>query len=173
MKATEFKSNYNLNITIITLSDRASRGEYEDISGKLLEKELNNFFLWNQWNYNINKILIPDSADLLNTNLKIILDAKTDILVTTGGTGISDRDITIETIKPYLSKELPGVMEHIRMKYATKNPNVLLSRSIAGVIKNTLVFCLPGSAKAVKDYVTEILCLIEHAIFMLHNIEAH
>ncbi|NMC98667.1 MAG: hypothetical protein GYA62_02955, partial [Bacteroidales bacterium] len=98
---------------------------------------------------------------------------ETDIIITTGGTGISKRDITIETMKPLLEKEIPGIMEYIRLKYGTEKPNALLSRSIAGVNNNSLLFALPGSAKAVKEYMTEINKSLEHMVYMLHGLDLH
>jgi len=173
MKINDFKNNYKLNIRIITLSDRASRGEYEDLSGKYIEKEINNYFLWKEWNFDLSKNLIPDSEIEFKNCIEKTLADKVDILFTTGGTGIGPRDITIETIKPYITKEIPGVMEYIRVKYGEKLPNALLSRSIAGLMQQTLIFALPGSLKAVKDYMTEILNILEHSIFMQHQIDVH
>jgi len=172
-KSDEFKISHNLNIKVITLSDRASRGEYEDLSGKYILDELNNYFDKNKWNFSSEKIVIPDSSEILKSEIINLLQSKTDILFTTGGTGISPRDITIETIKPFITKEIPGIMEFIRVKYGEKIPNALLSRGISGLMEQTLVFTLPGSVKAVKDYMTEILKVLEHLVFMQYHIDVH
>jgi len=173
MKVAEFKNNHELNIQIITLSDRASRGEYDDLSGKHIENEINKYFMWKEWNFNISKILIPDDEIKLQNCLTKAIENKVDILFTTGGTGIGPRDITIETVKPFITKEIPGIMEFIRVKYGEKLPNALLSRGISGLMNQTLVFTLPGSVKAVKDYITEILTVLEHLIFMQYQIDVH
>ena len=72
-----------------------------------------------------------------------------------------------------LDKEIPGIMEMIRMKYGAEKPNALLSRGVAGVVGQSLVYTLPGSVKAVQEYMTEILKTMQHLIFMLHGIDAH
>ena len=96
-----------------------------------------------------------------------------DIIFTTGGTGIGPRDITPEVVKPLLDKEIPGIMESIRIKYGMEKPNALLSRSIAGVMKKSLIYTLPGSVRAVNDYMSEILKTLEHLIYMQRGIDAH
>ena len=96
-----------------------------------------------------------------------------DVVITTGGTGIGPRDITIETVRPLLDKEIPGIMEMIRIKYGQEKPNALLSRGIAGVMGQTLVYTLPGSVKAVDEYMTEILKTLQHLIYMLHGVDVH
>jgi len=73
-----------------------------------------------------------------------------DFIFTTGGTGIGHRDITVDVVKPLLDKEIPGIMDMIRMKYGMEKPNALISRSVAGLMNNTMVFTLPGSVRAVK-----------------------
>jgi molybdopterin biosynthesis enzyme MoaB len=69
--------------------------------------------------------------------------------------------------------ELPGIMDMVRLKYGANNPGALLSRSIAGTINKTLVFALPGSVNAVKEYTEEIVKILEHSIFMLYDISQH
>ena len=94
-------------------------------------------------------------------------------MITTGGTGIGPKDFTPDVIRPMLDKEIPGLMDHIRLKYGAEKPNALISRSIAGVMGNTLVFALPGSVKAVNEYMEEILKSFWHMIYMLHGIDSH
>jgi molybdenum cofactor synthesis domain-containing protein len=96
-----------------------------------------------------------------------------DVIFTTGGTGISEKDITVETVAPLLDKQLPGIMDMVRMKYGQENPKALLSRSIAGSKGKTLVFCMPGSPKAVKEYLTEIFTVLEHLIYMVYGFDNH
>ncbi len=160
-------------ITIITLSDRASRGEYEDKSGPRIKELLEEFFTSHHSLFSINYSLIPDDADQLKILLnKATLD-KIDLIFTTGGTGIGPKDVTPEVIKPMLDKEIPGIMELIRTKYGVEKPNALASRSIAGVMQESLVFTLPGSMKAVNEYMAVILPTIHHLLFMLHGIDSH
>lgn len=159
-------------ILIITLSDRAHRGEYEDLSGPKIREMITGFFQTEGWSFNINSILIPDDA----ANLKdLLMDAenKCNIIFTTGGTGIGPRDITIETVTPFLVKEIPGIMEFIRIRYGAEKPNALLSRGVAGIIGKSLIYTLPGSVRAVEEYLTEILKTLKHTIYMQFGIDKH
>jgi len=161
------------NALVITLSDRASNGEYDDKSGPLVCTMLENFFKKKNMPFEIVSEIIPDDAKRLK---EIVSKAKTeeiDIIITTGGTGIGMRDITVDTIQPMLDKEIPGVMEMIRLKYGAEKPNALLSRGVAGVIDQSLVYTLPGSVKAVTEYMTEITKTLFHLIYMLHSIDIH
>jgi len=170
MKKDKFK---DLKISIITLSDRASRGEYADKSGVLIQQMVSDYFSRLGWNFTTSYLIIPDDAVLLKQEMQKAKVKKTDIVITTGGTGIGQRDITVDTVKPLLDKEIPGIMEMIRIKFGAKIPNALLSRSVAGVMNETLVYTLPGSSKAVKEYMEEIFRTLEHLIYMLHGIDVH
>jgi molybdenum cofactor synthesis domain-containing protein len=160
-------------VMIITLSDRASRGEYTDRSGPEIEKLLSSFFETEGWNYAVQRKLIADNEKELSILLNQARDEHFDIVITTGGTGIGPRDITPDVVKPLLDKEIPGIMELIRFKYGSIKPNALISRAVAGVMKNSLVYTLPGSVKAVDEYMTEIIPTLRHSIYMLHNLDAH
>ena len=160
-------------VLIITLSDRASRGEYSDRSGPKIEQLLSGFFENSKWGYSIDRKLIPDDKVALKALLEEAKQAQTDIVITTGGTGIGPRDITPDVVKSLLDKEIPGIMEMIRFKYGSLKPNALLSRAVAGVMNQTLVYTLPGSVKAVEEYMTEITPTLKHSIYMLHNLDAH
>ena len=160
-------------IHIITLSDRASRGEYEDRSGPRIKGLLEEFFAYQQLLFTIECTLIPDDPDHLRSILIGDREAGKDVIFTTGGTGIGPRDFTPDVIKPLLDKEIPGIMEFIRMKYGADKPNALVSRSIAGVMGQSLIFSLPGSVKAVDEYMTEILKSLVHLIYMLHGLDRH
>ena len=121
----------------------------------------------------IENIIIPDNANELSKILEESKNNNIDVLITTGGTGIGHRDITVETVQKYLNKEIPGIMEMIRVKYGAEKPNALLSRGVAGTMNNTLVYTLPGSVKAVKEYMHEIFKTLDHLIYMIHGIDNH
>jgi molybdopterin adenylyltransferase len=159
-------------ILIITLSDRASRGEYQDLSGPKVRERITDFFISAGWAYNIRTALIPDDSSVLKDLLR---DAgnESNIIITTGGTGIGPRDITTETVIPLLSKEIPGIMEFIRIKYGTEMPAALLSRGVAGIIGKSLIYTLPGSVRAVDEYMTEILKTLKHTIYMQYGVDKH
>jgi molybdenum cofactor synthesis domain-containing protein len=162
-----------MRVHIITLSDRASLGIYEDKSGPLLKELSQVFFSGTGRQVVIENSVISDNEAQLKTLLQGSIDNKDDIIFTTGGTGIGPRDITPDVIKPLLDKEIPGIMEMIRVKYGMQFPNALVSRSIAGVAGKTLIYALPGNPKAVKEYTDEIFKTVEHSFRMLYNIDEH
>ena len=82
-------------------------------------------------------------------------------------------DITPEVVKPMLDYEIPGIMEYIRVKYGTNMPAALLSRGVAGVTGETFIFTLPGSVKAVREYMNEITPLMEHLFYMKMGLDTH
>jgi len=159
-------------VAVITLSDRAYWGEYKDTSGPAVAKYIRYIMASAGWSYEMKTMIVPDDASRLREVLSSTLN-DFDLIITTGGTGIGPRDITVDVIKPMLTKEIPGIMELIRVKYGTKNPKAVLSRSIAGVIGKTLVYTLPGSEKAVHEYMSVIVKTIEHTFFMLYGVDKH
>lgn len=163
----------NVFCKIITLSDRASRGEYEDKSGPLIAKLCSSYFQETGRPCCFENILIPDDPTMLKETIYNCLGKNPDIIITNGGTGISPRDITPDVIKPMLDKEMPGIMEMIRVKYGMQHPNVLLSRSFAGLTGKTLVYGLPGSPVAIREYLEEIFKTLEHSLLMIHGINIH
>jgi molybdopterin adenylyltransferase len=160
-------------LMVITLSDRASKGIYEDKSGPRTIALMEGFFSKLNWKSEIVYHVIPDDEYILRNFLKDAVENKFDFVITTGGTGIGPRDITPEVVRSVIEKEMPGIMEMIRMKYGAEKPNALLSRSIAGVAGSTLIYALPGSMKAVNEYMAEITKTLRHALYMLHGLDAH
>lgn len=159
-------------VCIVTLSDRAAAGEYEDKSGSIIQQMVQSFFDNSGYSANITKYVIPDNRrKLKNIILKEL--HKNDLFITTGGTGIAPRDITIETLEPFIEKPIPGLMEYIRVKYGLNKIQATISRSMAGVRRKTLIFALPGSAKAVTEYMTEINSVLLHLFYMLYGIDDH
>jgi molybdopterin adenylyltransferase len=156
-----------MKILIITLSDRAVRGAYEDRSGPEIESILCSTFQ----TLEIERVLIGDEPDQLREQIR--RTAEFDVIITTGGTGIGPRDITPDVVNPMLDKEIPGIMEFIRTQHGERLPSALLSRSIAGVIGTTLIYTLPGSVKAVREYMEEILRSLEHAQQMIRGEDTH
>ncbi len=159
-------------VLVITMSDRAYAGTYDDLSGPLAEKLCGEWFYLQKWPCTTKRVILPDDSHKLREE---ILSAVTDydVIITTGGTGIGPRDITVETIRPLIEKEIPVIMDYIRIRYGHDIPNALLSRSIAGTAKKALIFTLPGSVRAVEEYLNEIFRLLRHLIYMLHGIDTH
>lgn len=158
---------------LITTSDRASKGIYEDKSGSLLRQILSDYYAGIDRHITFTYRLIPDETIYLRENIMEASNNAYDFIFTTGGTGIGPRDITPDVVKQLLDKEIPGIMEFIRMKYGAQFPSALISRSIAGTIGNSLIFTLPGSPKAVKEYMDEILKSLEHCVRMINGLDKH
>lgn len=157
---------------VITLSDRASRGEYEDLSGPAVRERITAAMKEAGWKSEERVVVIPDDARALS---ELLSDAagSYNLIITTGGTGIGPRDITVDVVRPMLKAELPGVMEMIRVKYGAEKPNALLSRGIAGILGKALIFTLPGSVRAVNEYLDVILPLLHHAVYMQYGVDVH
>lgn len=152
-----------ISVSIITISDRCSRKKAEDKSGKYLIKVIKKSgFCLDKY------IVIPDKQEIIIKNLKEISDKKvSDVIITTGGTGISPRDVTPEATKKVIEKELQGIAEYIRVESAKKNKNAILSRMVCGIRGQCLIINLPGSLNAVKECYDLIFEIIPHAIDMI------
>jgi molybdenum cofactor synthesis domain-containing protein len=158
---------------VITLSDRAYRGEYSDRSGPKIAELIGAFAKKRGWKTEVQTVVLPDDADQLLTELSAAGNDGVDVVFTTGGTGVGPRDVTPEVVTSFCEKTVPGIMEAIRVKYGADKPNALLSRSVAGVAGQMLVFALPGSVKAVTEYMTEIEKTLDHLLLMLYGLDAH
>ena len=158
---------------IITLSDRASRGDYEDRSGPRIQDLVEEFFSGKRWRIEIERAILPDEPEPLREELLTARAGGIDVVITTGGTGIGPRDITPEVVVSLADKIIPGIMEHIRRTFGSEKPNALLSRSVAVAMGRTLVYALPGSTRAVEEYTGEILKTLEHLITTMHGLDTH
>jgi len=165
--------NVKFRIGVVTLSDRASQGIYEDKSGMLIQEILSTFFKDNGLDVSFEYMIIPDDKEILHSTLKGMIKDSCQYIFTTGSTGIGPRDIAPDVIKTIIEKEIPGIMEFIRLKYGAIIPNALLSRSIAGVAGQSVIYALPGSPKAVKEYLEEILRTLLHCYLMMTAVDAH
>ena len=162
-----------LDVRVITLSDRAAAGQYEDRAGPRVAEIVREFFAGRPWRIEIATTLLPDDPQRLRAELTAARDAGADVVFTTGGTGVGPRDRTPEVVGEFCDRLIPGIMEHIRVKFGQRKPNALLSRSVAGLAGTMQVYALPGSVRAVEEYTGEILKTLEHAILMAHGINAH
>jgi molybdopterin adenylyltransferase len=133
----------------VTVSDRASAGIYEDRSGPEIENVLREFL---GGAAKFESAIVPDEIDLISTALKKFADElNCDLIITTGGTGISARDMTPEATKMVLDKELPGFGEIMRVQSFAKVRTAILSRAVAGTRGKTLIVNLPGKPSAVRE----------------------
>jgi molybdenum cofactor synthesis domain-containing protein len=152
-----------IKVAILTLSDKGSKGERDDTSGPAIEKIIKKINA-SVVSYEI----IPDDKSRIKQKL-ISLSKKTDLILTTGGTGVSPRDVTPDATHEVIDYEIPGIAEAMRMKGLKKTPFAMISRAVAGVKGKTLIINLPGSPKAVKENLTVILPVLRHTIEKLHG----
>ncbi|MFZ4397515.1 MAG: molybdenum cofactor synthesis domain-containing protein [Kiritimatiellia bacterium] len=162
-----------LRCQVLTLSDRASQGIYADLSGPAVADALTRHFATSHWRAGIQTELLPDDPARLRASVTTAAQSGSAILVTTGGTGIGPRDITPDVVRPMLDREIPGIMEQIRVTCGMQHPAALLSRSLAGMIGSMLVFCIPGSRRAATEYMTEIVKNLDHALRMIRGMDQH
>ncbi len=154
-------------MTVITISDRAYRKEYEDLSGPEIERILREEYP----NIAIDRIIVPDTPAQIEQALSHAVEHANCIL-TTGGTGISPRDNTPEVTKQFCEKELPGISEALRAASLKETPMAMLSRGYAGIRGNTMIINFPGSLRAVKLCTRVVLPIISHATAMFRG-EGH
>ncbi len=160
-------------VLVLTISDRAYKGTYDDRSGPTVVGRVHDFFQNLKWQHTVDTLIIPDDDRMLRGNLLKAREQGFDLVITTGGTGVGHRDVTPEVVKEMIDKEIPGIMEMIRVKYGTDKPNALLSRGVAGIMGNALIYTLPGSVRAVNDYMDEITKTLKHLYLMKMGIDAH
>lgn len=162
-----------LSARILTLSDRASAGVYEDRSGPAVLESLRSFCAAQAWSLEAQCALLPDDPSMLESTLLEAIAAHAMVVFTTGGTGVGPRDTTPEVVLRLADRSIPGIMEHIRHKYGTANPLARLSRGVVAQCGTTLIYTLPGSTKAVAEYMAEIPDTLEHLLLTLQGLEAH
>ena len=154
-----------IHVGIITASDKGSRGEREDRSGVMI-KEIVEAYGFKVKDY----VILPDERKQLADKMKEWSDSEfVDLILTTGGTGFAKRDCTPEATLDIIEKNVPGIPEAMRYYSLQITPRAMLSRSVAGIRKNTLIINLPGSPKAVKENLESIIGSLEHGIGILQG----
>ncbi len=146
-----------ITIAVLTLSDKGASGEREDISGHLIAE------LFKAVGKVIHYDILPDDRDLIRQKL-LEYAGKVDLILTTGGTGLSPRDVTPEATRDIIEREIPGIAEAMRMEGLKNTKRAMLSRAVAGVRNQTLIVNLPGSPVAVRENIETIMDVIPHAI---------
>ena len=145
---------------VITVSDKGARGEREDISGKEIIRLIKDIPAA-VMEYEI----IPDETDIISRKLIELVDVKKiDLVITTGGTGVSPRDVTPDATLRVIEKEVPGMAEAMRRESTSKTPCGMISRAVVGIRKQSLIVNLPGSPRAVKENLSVILPALKHTI---------
>ena len=166
MELHKKKAPIKVSCGVITLSDRFSNdeeGKEKDLSGKYLIEELGK-------KYDVDGYtIIPDEKDVLKNTIEEMIDSGIELIITTGGTGLESRDITIETIEPLFEKEIKGFGEIFRaISYEELGAGSLLSRATAGIYRKTLIFAMPGSPNAVK---TALGLIIDELPHFVHHVK--
>jgi molybdenum cofactor biosynthesis protein MoaC len=151
------KAKEALGASVIVCSDSIAAGKNEDRAGKAIIEKLEKYGL-KVLDYKI----IPDEKEIIQQSLSNLAGIGRDVVIFTGGTGLSPRDVTPEAIRPLLDKEIPGVEEAIRVYGQQRTPYAMLSRSVVGLIGNTLVLALPGSTKGAAESIDAVFPAILH-----------
>lgn len=147
-----------IRVAIVTLSDKGHKGERTDSAGPMIRKvmgEIDAEFV----SYHI----LPDEKLVIKKKL-VSLCKKADLILTTGGTGVSPRDVTPEATRAVIDREIPGIAEAMRYEGLKKTPYAMISRAVAGIRGKTLIINLPGSPEAVRENLSVILPCIPHLV---------
>ncbi len=155
-----------LNVSILTVSDKGARGQRIDVSGKTIRD------IFSSLDSQVIKYeIVPDEMEIISQKLAEWADEGTmDVIITTGGTGLSQRDVTPEATLAIVDKVVPGFAEAMRIKSLNKTPMAMLSRATAGVRGKCLIINLPGSPKAVRECLEVILPAIPHATEIIKGV---
>lgn len=161
---SDFKDKFRQDLTaiVVVCSDTISAGQKEDKAGKAIISKLEECGV-----EVIDCIIIPDEKDQIQNKAKEYSSQGINMIIYTGGTGLSNRDVTPEALKPLITREIPGIEEAIRSYGQDRMPYSMLSRSVAGVIKNTLVLALPGSTNGAKESMDAIFPSVLHVFKIL------
>ncbi|AFV02658.1 Molybdopterin-guanine dinucleotide biosynthesis protein MobB [Dehalobacter sp. UNSWDHB] len=152
-----------ITVGVITASDKGSRGEREDLSGQVIKNMVEEI----GWEVRILEI-VPDEQKIIEAKLIEYADEhKVDVILTTGGTGFSPRDVTPEATLAVVERLTPGIPEAMRLESLKVTPRAMLSRAAAGIRGKTVIINLPGSPKGVKECLTVVLQSLEHGIEIL------
>lgn len=150
---------------VVTISDKAAAGERKDTSGPLLAGLLRDMGV-----RVVVQNVVPDEPDKIRRALTDLTDAgEIDLVITTGGTGLTPRDVTPEATRDLIEREVPGLAEMLRFEGYKQTPRAVLSRGVTGIRRRTLIINLPGSPRAVRDGMDTLAPLLPHAVQMLRG----
>jgi molybdopterin adenylyltransferase len=150
---------------IITISDRASRGLYDDLGGPALKKAAEGY----GWNVTT-ETLVPDEKREIQRAIREQVAQGCQLILTTGGTGVAARDVTPEAVREIATRELPGFGEVMRRESLKITPNAILSRNLAVVVNQSLVLCLPGKPSGAVECLGFVVGAIPHCVEVLQEV---
>jgi len=148
-----------IQVGIITVSDRASAGEYENLGGPLLREAADGY----GWTV-LAESVVRDEVEQIQRAIREQIAKGCHLVLTTGGTGVAPRDVTPEAVKEIADRELPGFGEVMRMESMKITKNAILSRNLAAAVGNTLVICLPGKPKGAVECLSFVVGAIPHCV---------
>ncbi len=143
---------------VVTASDKGSCGDREDLSGPAIADILQ------PWGSVVETVIVPDEIDRLSSAMRDMVNRGFNAVFTTGGTGLSPRDVTPEATLAVIDRPVPGIAEAIRRETASATPKAMLSRAVAGISASTLIINLPGSPKAVAECLAVLTPVLDHAL---------
>lgn len=154
-----------MKIGVLTVSDRASTGEYEDQSGPLIAQILEGRTNWSI----AHQAVVPDDPDRISEQLIDWCDEGAALILTSGGTGFAPRDVTPEATRRIIEREAPGIAEALRAESLKITRHAMLSRAVAGIRGRTLIVNMPGNPKAVRENLEVLLPVLPHALDLLQE----
>ena len=154
-----------IHVGLITISDRASRGEYDDLGGPALKKAAEGY----QWRV-FAEALVPDEKREIQRAIREQINKGCALILTTGGTGVALRDVTPEAVREISVRELPGFGEVMRAESMKITKNAILSRSLAAVVDHALVICLPGKPSGAVECLSFVVGAIPHCVEVLREV---
>ena len=153
---------------ILTVSDRSSKGERPDVSGRLLVNQVESM----GWKVSWVDLVADEIKDIEEILIQWADSGEIDVILTTGGTGFNSRDVTPEATRAVIERETPGLVEAMRFESLKITPHAMLSRSTAGIRGRTLIINLPGSPKAALENLDVVIPVIPHAVQLLSEDES-
>jgi cyclic pyranopterin phosphate synthase len=158
------KEVHDLSVTVMVCSDSVSSGKKEDRAGKVISDKIKNLGLEVS-----NYIIIPDEVLDIQNTINTLCTQETDLVIITGGTGLSNRDVTPEAVIPMLDRRIPGIEEAIRSYGQDRTPYAMLSRSVVGFKGNTLIMALPGSTAGASESMDAVFPSVLHLFKILNG----
>lgn len=153
-----------IDVGIVTISDRASQGLYDDLGGPALREAATGY----GWRV-LGDALVPDEKRDIQRAVRELIQKGCQLVLTTGGTGIALRDVTPEAIREIAKRELPGFGEVMRAESMKITPNAILSRNLAAVVDRALVLCLPGKPRGAVECLGFVVGAIQHGVEVLQE----